>query len=82
MRTKQIVKGLKNSQKIRVILNGIGFVTTVEGVESMPFAYHRIAVITSLEIIVQDKITGFASQQRVYSENSRSEKVDCQVDLI
>lgn len=82
MRTKQIVKGLSNSQKIRVILNGIGFVTTVGGIDNMPFASQRIAVIVSLEQIVKDKITGFASRQRVYSENMRSEYIDCQVDLI
>ena len=32
MKTKRYYTGLDNNQKIRVIINGIGFVTTVKGV--------------------------------------------------
>jgi len=32
MRTKTILDGLKNSQKLRVILNGITIYTTIKGV--------------------------------------------------
>jgi hypothetical protein len=39
MRTKTLIDGLKNSQKIRVIVDGFGIYTTVSGVSSVFATY-------------------------------------------
>ena len=76
MRTKQLYPGIKNSQKIRVILNGVGIYTTVAGTQSI-FATtdHRVAVDLALAEIAQmrGKINGYAS---------RWNGIDFQVDLM
>ena len=41
MRTKTFIDGFKNSQKIRVIIDGFGIYTTVGGVASV-FATHSL----------------------------------------
>jgi len=41
MRTKTLIHGFKNSQKIRVIIDGFGIYTTVGGVSSV-FAHHSL----------------------------------------
>lgn len=41
MRTKTLINGFKNSQKIRVIIDGFGIYTTVGGVASV-FAHHSL----------------------------------------
>ena len=79
MRTKQLYVGINNSQKIRVILNGVGILgiyTTVAGTQSI-FATtdHRVAVDLALAEIAQmrGKINGYAS---------RWNGIDFQVDFI
>ena len=63
MRTKQLYPGIKNSQKIRVMLNGIGIYTTVAETEHL-FATtdHYYAVGSALERISHEcgDITGYA----------------------
>jgi hypothetical protein len=39
MRTKQVITGLKNSQKIRIIIDGVGIYTTVGALDTM---FHTI----------------------------------------
>ena len=76
MRTKQLYPGINNSQKIRVILNGVGIYTTVAATQGI-FAttHHRVAVEAGLlEISKQNgKIVGYAS---------RWNGIDFQVDLL
>ena len=59
MRMKQVIRGLNNSQKIRVIVNGVGFNTTVLGMTEMCFTDQRIAVWLALERIAMEKLQGF-----------------------
>jgi hypothetical protein len=82
MRTKQLIQGLNNSQKIRVIIDGIGFVTTVKDVESMPFVSQRIAVHSVLLSIGTQGMSGLATTQCVYTEHQVREEYQIQVDLI
>jgi hypothetical protein len=82
MRTKAIVPGLKNSQKIRVIVNGVGFVSTVEGMTNMCFAEQRAAVWNALEVIAREKIEGFGGQTRAYDYKMISKAIHFQVDLL
>jgi hypothetical protein len=63
MRTKTIVQGLKNSQRIRVILQGVGFHTTIQGVlDKMSYTDQIFVVMNALGKIAESdgKITGFA----------------------
>jgi hypothetical protein len=87
MRKRQIIKGLNNSQKVRVIVNGVGFYTTVEGATEMPFTEQRIAVWNALQFIadraaVMDKISGYASRVSLYNDKNERVDVDFQVDLL
>jgi hypothetical protein len=80
MRTKQIIQGLNNSQRIRVILNGVGFVTTVQEANNMPFVSQNTAVYVALNRM--DKSTGIATTVTVYNHKMEREQFDVQVDLV
>lgn len=82
MRTKQIVPGLKNSQKIRVIVDGVGFYTTVRGTEEMCFTGQRIAVQAVLYSLASQGVQGMATTKRVYTERQTTEEYEIQVDLV
>ena len=82
MRTKQIISGLKNSQRVRVILNGIGFYTTVQGVTEMVFSEQRVIVYNALELIGREKIQGYGGQNRVYDSKMNVVTFDVQVNLV
>lgn len=76
MRTKRIYANIKNSQKIRVILNGVGVYTTVMQAQGIfSHTYHRVAVDVALTEIAQQrgKILGYAT---------RWNGIDVQVDLL
>jgi hypothetical protein len=82
MRQKRIIQGLNNSQKIRVIVNGVGFYTTVMGMTQMCFTSQRVAVWTALERIAREKILGFAGRTSAYDGKMQRTEIDFQVDLI
>lgn len=82
MRTKRIIEGLNNSQKIRVIVDGVGFHTTVQGMTEMCFTNQRVAVWQALEHIAREKIQGFASRSTFYNEKMEPVTIDFQVDLV
>lgn len=87
MRKKRIIEGLNNSQKIRVILNGIGFHTTVEGMTEMPFTTQRVAIWNALDYISREnrlgrKINGYGSSTTFYDSKMRPERFEFQVDLV
>lgn len=84
MKTKQIIKGFKNSQRIRVIVNGVGFHTTVQGMTNMVFTDQRVAVWNALEKISKekDKVSGFAYRAPFYDNNGQKSIVDVQVDIV
>ena len=86
---KRLVVGLKNSQKIRVVCNGVGFHTTVQGaLEGMSFVDQRLAVshvLTELglgQLNVVDVPSGIAKPVRVYNHKNERVTVDVQVDLV
>jgi hypothetical protein len=82
MREKRIIAGLNNSQRVRVIVNGVGFYTTVKGMTEMCFTDQRVAVWTALERIAREGIRGFASHMSVYDNNMKKTNIDFQVDLV
>jgi hypothetical protein len=76
MRTKTIVQGLKNSQRIRVILQGVGFHTTIQGVlDNMSYTDQIFVVMNALGKIAESngEIIGFAGSIQGYN---------VQVDLV
>lgn len=81
MRTKQIIPGLKNSQRIRVIINGVGFYTTVKDMADMPFTDQRVAVWQTLEICVREGIKGLSQRVKLYDDSFRQTEVDVQVNI-
>jgi len=85
MRRPQLIKGLNNSQRIRVIVDGVGFYTTVEGAFDMPFTGQRMAVVHALGQIAKtshtdQKITGFAS--RGIDGQNQFTDIEFQVDIV
>jgi hypothetical protein len=55
------VKGLKNNQKIRIIINEVVLNTTVKNAfMTLGNANHRVAISIFLSKIAQEKIVGFA----------------------
>ena len=88
MRSRLVV-GLKNSQKIRVIVNGVAFHTTVQGaLEGMSFVDQRLAVshvLTELglgQFNNTDRPMGIAKPVRVFNHKNERVTVDVQVDLV
>ena len=82
MRAKRLIQGLNNNQKIRVIIDGVGFVTTVKDVDNMPFVSQRVAVHSVLMSIGTQGLQGLATTQRVYTERQTTEEYQVQVDLV
>jgi hypothetical protein len=82
MRTKQLIRGLKNSQRIRVILNNVAFFTTSGGTDDIMYYNQRFAVRFVLERMVNEKITGLATTVLWYNEKMESERIQVQVDLV
>jgi hypothetical protein len=75
MRTKRIYSNINNSQKIRIVLNGIHLYTTVSKVETLFGSSHWRMVDSVLCKINAEygKINGFAT---------RIDGFDVQVDLL
>ena len=85
----RLVVGLKNSQKIRVIVNGVAFHTTVQSaLEGMSFVDQRLAVshvLTELglgQFNHTDKPMGIAKPVRVFNHKNERVTIDVQVDLV
>ena len=88
MRTKRYIDGLNNSQKIRVIVNGVGFYTTVAGAFDLCFHTQRVAVTSALTTLGCDQYlpegqrpTGFGTRIKVYNHEGKQVDVDVQVDI-
>jgi hypothetical protein len=93
MRTKTLIPGLKNSQKIRAMLNGVGIYMTVgEIAGKFATSAHCIAVWTVTEKLVSDRRiarelgwllpTGLATRLDSNSPGYRGTEIDVQIDLL
>ena len=87
MRTKQVIAGLNNNQKIRIMVDGFGMYMTVRNVENICTTNNRIAVMSALIRLVDamkknPATTGFGTRMDVYDNKINSVSVDVQVDLI
>ena len=94
MRKPRMIEGLNNSQRIRVLVDGIGFFTTVEGTSDICTRKHRMAVQIALQNLSYHRgmarvrhepkwPEGFGFNYE-YSENGGQtvENIDVQVDLV
>lgn len=82
MSRKQIIQGLKNSQRIRVIVNNVGFNTTVKGATEMCFTEQRTHVWNALEVIAKEKLQGYSGSNRVYDNKMQVQTVSFQINLL
>ena len=88
MKTKQLIPGLHNSAKIRVIVDGVGFHTTIKGVGDLVYYRHRVAVIQALNALASsrkkatgtDIPVGYSTRYEVWQDD-KTHAVDVQVDL-
>jgi hypothetical protein len=82
MRAKRLIQNLNNSQRIRVIIDGVGFYTTVRDTENMVFSSQRIAVQAVLISMGLSGDRGLAVTKKVYGENNDIKTYQVQVDLV
>lgn len=86
MRTKQWIQGLNNNQRIRAIVNGIGYITTVKDALSGPFVTQTNAMHSALLSLSwakqQDNATGINRSVKVYDDKMQHINFDIQVDLL
>lgn len=96
MRMKRMIDGLDNGQKIRVIVDGVGFHTTVKGAFDLVYYHHRVAAVQALTSLAlnrtlafgREKPTGLATAYDVRKLTGVTEdegkliRVDVQVDLL
>ena len=89
MRQRRMIDGLNNSQRIRVIVDGVGFYTTIADTSDICTRNHRLAVQTALmnlgydrrmaEVRHTDKPVGFGFNYAVPNDDAT---VSVQVDLV
>ena len=84
MRKPRLISGFNNSQKIRVIVDNVGFYTTVGGTEDICTRRHRMAVQTALMNLHANGGTGFGFNYNYYEGTTDNNAclVSVQVDLV
>ena len=83
MRKAAVIKGLKNSQKIRAIVNGVGFYMTVGEIENrFAMSTHYTVVAHTLALMAKEKCGGIGHTVRVYDGKMNQVPVEVQVDLM
>ena len=98
MRTQRLIDGFNNSQKIRVIVDNVGFYTTVGGTQDMCTRAHRMAVQIALQNLAYDRAmakvryakdmpVGFGFNYNYYENPNRiggtpDKVIGVQVDLV
>lgn len=87
MRTKTMFPGIKNSQKIRVMLDGFGMYMRVCDIPNICTGKHRAAVESAMLTIASSfatgrGISGFSSGITVYDDKMQSTRIDTQIDLV
>lgn len=83
MRRKEIIKGLKNSTRFRVILDGIGLYMSISDTEKcFATSSHRVATQVALQQLVNNKSNGIGTTVKVYDNKLQSQSIHVQVDLL
>lgn len=80
---KRLFTGIKNSQRIRVIINGVAlFMEAKDVVVAFGYPEQRVAVGMALEHIGTQKLRGYGRTYDSYDSNMNKTTVDLQVDLL
>lgn len=84
MRVRSYIKGLKNSQRVQVVVNGVGWRTTVGELDNMVFGVQRNAVEIALNRIGAEKLAGFSTTLRMYGTDMQrfTEPVPVEVSIL
>lgn len=83
MRRATVIKGFKNSQKIRVIVDGVGLYMTVGDTDSVfCTTSHRSAVQHTLHMMVSEGCGGISHNVTMYDSKLNRSSVNVQVDLV
>lgn len=79
MRVASVIKGLKNSQKIFLAVNGVAMYTTVGDTEKLARTTQRAAVQSVLLQMAMEKTVGMSKTVRVYDD--KMEQVSVEVSI-
>ena len=83
MRRPSVIQGLKNSQRIRVILDGVGVYMTVgDTLSAFATTKHQVAVQNTLRLMVVEGCGGIGHTIKVYDGGMTAATVQIQVDLM
>lgn len=89
MRTQRLIDGFNNSQKIRVIVDNVGFYTTVGGTSDICTSKHRVATQIALMNLANSRYTAKAQNKKeipvgfgMNYTNSDGTITPVQVDLV
>jgi len=82
MRTKQFIPGFKNKQRIRAIVNGVGFITTVQDLLCGPFSDQTTALYQVMNTMSVEKVDGFGTTITVYDYKMNRKRFDIQLNLM
>jgi hypothetical protein len=87
--SKSLISGLKNSQRVRVIVNEVGFYTTVKGALDTCFRAQFLAIQQVLSHLGElqrgpkaNRSTGLATRVNTFDHNDKPVSFDVQIDLI
>ena len=81
MRVASVIKGLKNSQKIFLAVNGVSMWTTVGATDNLANTVQRSAVYVLLSELAQEKAVGMSRTVRVYDGNMKQIPVEVSISL-
>ncbi len=79
MSVASVIKGLKNSQKIFLAINGVAMFTTVGATDKLAYATQRSAVYVLLSELAQEQAIGISRTVRVY--NDKMEQIPVEVSI-
>jgi hypothetical protein len=81
MRVASVIKGLKNSQKIFLAINGVAMYTTVGATDSLAYTTQRAAVQSVLIQMASEKTVGMSRTVRVYDDKMEQVMVEVGISL-
>ena len=82
MRTKQSVPGFKNSQRVRAIVNGVGYITTIQDLVAGPFTTQTTALLNVLHIIKTENCCGVGTTIRTFDHEMKEQSYQIQLDML
>jgi hypothetical protein len=82
MRTKQIVPGFKNKQRVRAIVNGVGYITTIQDLVCGPFSTQTTALLNALHIMKTADCGGVGTTIRTFDHEMKEQSFQIQLDML